>query len=39
VIRCLLVPAAMRLLGDRAWWFPGPLARVLPEARLESDAR
>ncbi len=23
VIRCLLVPAVMTLLGERAWWFPG----------------
>ncbi|HET6168092.1 MAG TPA: MMPL family transporter [Marmoricola sp.] len=22
VIRCLVVPAVMRLLGDRAWWVP-----------------
>ncbi|XRQ08889.1 MMPL family transporter [Actinomadura welshii] len=35
VIRCLLVPAAMRLLGRRAWWFPRPLARVLPQIRPE----
>jgi RND superfamily putative drug exporter len=23
VIRCLAVPAVMRLLGARAWWLPG----------------
>jgi RND superfamily putative drug exporter len=39
VIRCLLVPAAMRLLGERAWWFPQLFARVLPEVRLDSGAR
>jgi len=39
VIRCLLVPAAMRLLGERAWWFPPPLSRVLPEVRLEVGGR
>jgi len=27
IVRGLLVPATMRLLGDRAWWAPGPLAR------------
>ena len=32
VIRCLIVPAVMRLLGARAWWLPGPLARVLPRS-------
>jgi RND superfamily putative drug exporter len=26
VIRALLVPATMRLLGTRTWWAPGPLA-------------
>ena len=28
VIRALLVPATMRLLGTRTWWAPGPLAAV-----------
>jgi len=27
VVRSLLVPAAMRLMGDANWWAPGPLAR------------
>ncbi|ARQ69323.1 hypothetical protein CAG99_10980 [Streptomyces marincola] len=35
VIRCVIVPAAMQLLGRRAWWLPGPLARVLPRVELE----
>ncbi|MFF0742378.1 MMPL family transporter [Streptomyces sp. NPDC004111] len=35
VIRCLIVPAVMQLLGRRAWWLPGPLRRVLPEVALE----
>lgn len=28
VIRTLLVPATMRLLGDLNWWAPAPLARL-----------
>ena len=28
VVRALLVPATMRLLGPANWWAPGPLARV-----------
>jgi uncharacterized membrane protein YdfJ with MMPL/SSD domain len=28
IIRVLLVPAAMRLLGRRNWWAPGPLGRL-----------
>jgi putative drug exporter of the RND superfamily len=35
VIRCLLVPAVMQLLGPRAWWLPAPIARRLPQVALE----
>jgi RND superfamily putative drug exporter len=28
VVRILLVPAVMRVLGRSAWWAPGPLARL-----------
>jgi RND superfamily putative drug exporter len=27
IVRALLVPATMRLLGRLNWWAPGPLAR------------
>jgi uncharacterized membrane protein YdfJ with MMPL/SSD domain len=30
IVRLLVVPAAMRLLGRWNWWMPAPLARVLP---------
>ncbi len=30
VVRALLVPATMRLLGDLNWWMPAALRRVLP---------
>jgi uncharacterized membrane protein YdfJ with MMPL/SSD domain len=30
VVRLVLVPAAMELLGRANWWLPGPLARLLP---------
>ncbi|MDT0305563.1 MMPL family transporter [Streptomyces sp. DSM 44917] len=36
IIRCLIVPAAMELLGRRAWWLPAPLERLLPRVRLET---
>src|SRR5439155_2875531 len=32
IVRLLVVPAAMRLLGDWNWWMPAPLARLLPAA-------
>ncbi|GAA1868153.1 MMPL family transporter [Actinomadura bangladeshensis] len=28
VVRALLVPAAMRLMGHANWWAPGPLAKI-----------
>jgi putative drug exporter of the RND superfamily len=34
LVRLLLVPAALRLLGRRAWWVPRALDRVLPAVRL-----
>jgi RND superfamily putative drug exporter len=35
VIRCLILPAVMHLLGARAWWLPRWLARPLPRVALE----
>jgi uncharacterized membrane protein YdfJ with MMPL/SSD domain len=28
LVRALIVPAAMRLLGDLNWWAPAPIARM-----------
>lgn len=39
VIRCLIVPAVMQLLGRRAWWMPGPPASRLPRVTLEHRPR
>ncbi|MGQ4712347.1 MMPL family transporter [Streptomyces anulatus] len=38
VVRLLLVPAVMTLLGRAAWWIPGPLDRVLPHLDAEGSA-
>jgi RND superfamily putative drug exporter len=35
IVRCLLVPAVMVLLGRRAWWLPAWLGRVLPPISIE----
>ena len=35
VVRMLLVPATMELLGDRNWWLPGWLDRILPKIDVE----
>lgn len=37
VIRMVLVPATMSLLGDRNWWVPGWLDRLLPVVRAELE--
>ncbi|WP_420079552.1 MMPL family transporter [Streptomyces sp. JL4002] len=37
VIRLLIVPAAMQLMGRRTWWMPAPLARILPKVNLEKS--
>jgi putative drug exporter of the RND superfamily len=34
VVRILLLPALMLLIGERVWWLPKPLARVLPKIEL-----
>jgi putative drug exporter of the RND superfamily len=31
VVRIVLLPALMLLLGDRVWWLPKPLQRALPK--------
>jgi putative drug exporter of the RND superfamily len=36
VVRMVLVPAVMQLLGSRNWWCPDWLKRVLPEIEVES---
>jgi RND superfamily putative drug exporter len=35
VIRLILLPALMRLIGERVWWLPDWLDRLLPHPNLE----
>ena len=35
IVRLVLVPAVMQLLGDRNWWLPRWLDRVIPTGALE----
>jgi putative drug exporter of the RND superfamily len=35
VIRMVLVPATMELLGDRNWWLPAWLDRLLPHIDID----
>ena len=38
IVRMLLVPATMELLGDRNWWLPRWLDRILPNLDVEGTA-
>lgn len=37
LVRMVMVPATMELLGDRNWWLPRWLDHVLPSARAQAD--
>jgi putative drug exporter of the RND superfamily len=37
LVRCLLVPAVMVLLGRHAWWLPRWMDRLLPRVSIEGE--
>ncbi|MCI0155140.1 MMPL family transporter [Leifsonia shinshuensis] len=37
IVRMTLVPAVLQLLGDKAWWMPRWLDRILPSFDVEGD--
>jgi RND superfamily putative drug exporter len=37
LVRLVLVPATMEIMGRWNWWLPAPLARVLPEVDFEAS--
>jgi RND superfamily putative drug exporter len=37
VVRLVLVPATMELLGEANWWLPKWLRRILPEIKIEGE--
>ncbi|UGS35110.1 MMPL family transporter [Capillimicrobium parvum] len=37
LVRCLLVPAVMVLLGRANWWFPRWLDRIMPNFSIEGE--
>ncbi|HEY5249752.1 MAG TPA: MMPL family transporter, partial [Dermatophilaceae bacterium] len=37
LVRMTIVPAIMSLLGDRAWWLPRWLDRLLPDLDIEGE--
>ncbi len=38
IVRIVLVPATMKLMGDANWWLPRSLDRVLPTIDIEGEA-
>ena len=39
LVRMVLVPATMKLIGDANWWFPGRLNRLLPTTDIDGVDR
>jgi putative drug exporter of the RND superfamily len=37
VVRMTIVPAVLTLLGERAWWLPRWLDRILPDVDVEGE--
>ena len=37
VVRMVLVPATMKLMGNRNWWLPGWLDRLLPTIDIDGE--
>ena len=38
IVRIILVPATMKLMGDANWWIPNWLDRLIPQIDIEGDA-
>jgi RND superfamily putative drug exporter len=38
IVRMTLIPAVMNLLGDKAWWLPRWLDRILPNVDVEGES-
>jgi RND superfamily putative drug exporter len=38
IVRMILVPATMKLMGDANWWIPGWLDRLLPAIDIDGEA-
>ena len=37
IVRMVLIPSVMFLLGEKAWWLPGWLDRILPRVDVEGE--
>jgi RND superfamily putative drug exporter len=39
IVRSVVVPGVMLLLGERNWWLPAAFDRVIPHLKVEGEAR
>ena len=37
IVRMVVVPSVLALIGDRAWWLPRWLDRILPNIDVEGE--
>lgn len=37
VVRMVIMPSLMYLIGDKAWWLPGWLDKILPKVDIEGE--
>jgi RND superfamily putative drug exporter len=37
IVRMVLVPSVMTVLGERAWWMPRWMERIVPDIQLEGE--
>jgi RND superfamily putative drug exporter len=38
IVRLMIVPAVLQMLGDRAWYMPRWLERIIPRITIEPPA-
>jgi RND superfamily putative drug exporter len=38
IVRLVLVPSVMTIIGKANWWLPGPLDRILPKVDIEGGS-
>lgn len=38
IVRMVLIPSVLYLLGEKAWWLPGWLDRILPNVDVEGES-
>lgn len=37
IVRMVIIPSVMALLGDKAWWLPKWLDKILPNVDIEGE--